>query len=443
MKFNNELNFKTPYKLENANNIKSIRINHNNNFSKKLSLSPNNIIKFSEKNNYKNNKRYSSLISAGYDISNNLLYKYPNNNNTYKRISERDENIFNNERNKINENRNIYEKVKRIRKAEYSDKIRNHLGGIIRGGSNFKNNFRNHINIDIEVDNLKINKSNNNKNEKYSNINYIHTEDNKDNFINISLNKRFNNNNIHNNTKLDLFRLLGESIFKKEEYSNIIRKINGSRLKNQREQKYKNFFNIVLYNCKQRNKEKENKIYPKFINDSFSENKKNENQNIDVTLSDSREKSYNISNNEESKIESKSSSSNSEEIQFENIENNNNEVDEKIESDNNEEVQNIESDINDEDENNSEIIDIDDEINENPVDDKIIENLPIAKLNDINKLSEENNKCTICFDAFNKENNIIYLPCIHFFHEDCIKKWFKKQNFCPICRYQITSEIIS
>lgn len=37
------------------------------------------------------------------------------------------------------------------------------------------------------------------------------------------------------------------------------------------------------------------------------------------------------------------------------------------------------------------------------------------------------------------ECEVVVLPCkAHFFHEECIGEWIKKQNACPICREDIT-----
>ena len=73
------------------------------------------------------------------------------------------------------------------------------------------------------------------------------------------------------------------------------------------------------------------------------------------------------------------------------------------------------------------------------LDHKIIENFPISKIKDINKLDEEKKKCLICLENFKIGENTIILPCIHIFHSNCIKKWMEKNNKCPICKYKIDS----
>jgi hypothetical protein len=49
-----------------------------------------------------------------------------------------------------------------------------------------------------------------------------------------------------------------------------------------------------------------------------------------------------------------------------------------------------------------------------------------------------NNNCAICLeelDHTNKENKIVILPnCEHYFHKRCIKKWFRSNQICPVCR---------
>ena len=46
----------------------------------------------------------------------------------------------------------------------------------------------------------------------------------------------------------------------------------------------------------------------------------------------------------------------------------------------------------------------------------------------------ENEKCMICLDDFVKNEKINQLKCFHKYHINCIKKWLKIQNFCPLCK---------
>ena len=68
------------------------------------------------------------------------------------------------------------------------------------------------------------------------------------------------------------------------------------------------------------------------------------------------------------------------------------------------------------------------------LDDKSIKNYPISKIHDISTLSEDKKKCLVCLENFKNGDYFITLPCIHIFHAECIKKWMKQQNFCPICK---------
>lgn len=77
-----------------------------------------------------------------------------------------------------------------------------------------------------------------------------------------------------------------------------------------------------------------------------------------------------------------------------------------------------------------------------PVDTKIVANLPENILKDISKLSTEKKKCLICLEEFIIGDKTIFLPCIHIFHAECIKKWLKNQNSCPICKLKISNENI-
>lgn len=45
--------------------------------------------------------------------------------------------------------------------------------------------------------------------------------------------------------------------------------------------------------------------------------------------------------------------------------------------------------------------------------------------------------CTICYDTYEQNNKIIKLPCEHYFHSECIKRWFVESNNCPLCKFNI------
>lgn len=50
------------------------------------------------------------------------------------------------------------------------------------------------------------------------------------------------------------------------------------------------------------------------------------------------------------------------------------------------------------------------------------------------KLMNSNYECSICFDL---KNDMIYTNCDHIFCKNCIDKWLKKTNTCPLCRKNI------
>ncbi|KAK7414247.1 hypothetical protein QQZ08_012550, partial [Neonectria magnoliae] len=51
--------------------------------------------------------------------------------------------------------------------------------------------------------------------------------------------------------------------------------------------------------------------------------------------------------------------------------------------------------------------------------------------------SDGKTECTICIDEMKQGETVIFLPCKHWFHEDCVVLWLKEHNTCPICRTPI------
>ena len=76
------------------------------------------------------------------------------------------------------------------------------------------------------------------------------------------------------------------------------------------------------------------------------------------------------------------------------------------------------------------------------LDEENIQAYPTSKIKDINKLTEDKKKCTICLEEYKNNDDSIILPCIHIFHAECIKKWMKSHKTCPICKLKINSNNI-
>lgn len=52
---------------------------------------------------------------------------------------------------------------------------------------------------------------------------------------------------------------------------------------------------------------------------------------------------------------------------------------------------------------------------------------------------DEAKSCAICLDEYRVNDPMVTLPCMHFFHRDCVKRWFQNQPNCPTCRCDIGS----
>ena len=49
----------------------------------------------------------------------------------------------------------------------------------------------------------------------------------------------------------------------------------------------------------------------------------------------------------------------------------------------------------------------------------------------------EQKSCSICLDDFVVGDKIIYLPCFHYYHSQCIEKWAHSSDKCPLCNTEI------
>merc|ERR1719217_246908 len=46
----------------------------------------------------------------------------------------------------------------------------------------------------------------------------------------------------------------------------------------------------------------------------------------------------------------------------------------------------------------------------------------------------EEQQCSICLEDFQSGELLTELPCRHFFHVECVAKWFQRSTRCPLCR---------
>ena len=50
-------------------------------------------------------------------------------------------------------------------------------------------------------------------------------------------------------------------------------------------------------------------------------------------------------------------------------------------------------------------------------------------------------KCPICLQKYKSADIIKEFPCKHIFHKNCIFRWLKSSNICPICKHDLSEEI--
>ncbi|GKU87636.1 hypothetical protein SLEP1_g2001 [Rubroshorea leprosula] len=63
--------------------------------------------------------------------------------------------------------------------------------------------------------------------------------------------------------------------------------------------------------------------------------------------------------------------------------------------------------------------------------------LPIKKRRRGNDVPGFTKECIICLEDFWSDEEVVRMPCKHFFHGDCIVRWLRKSHLCPLCRYPL------
>ncbi|KAI1304555.1 hypothetical protein F5Y03DRAFT_173384 [Xylaria venustula] len=72
-----------------------------------------------------------------------------------------------------------------------------------------------------------------------------------------------------------------------------------------------------------------------------------------------------------------------------------------------------------------------------PATENAIASLPKKKLNEEMLGPDLKGECTICIDEVKVGDEVVVLPCRHWFHEECASLWLKQHNSCPVCRAAI------
>ena len=49
-------------------------------------------------------------------------------------------------------------------------------------------------------------------------------------------------------------------------------------------------------------------------------------------------------------------------------------------------------------------------------------------------------ECSICLMEVSEGQDTILLPCGHMFHDNCVTKWLKIHNTCPLCRFELPTD---
>lgn len=59
-----------------------------------------------------------------------------------------------------------------------------------------------------------------------------------------------------------------------------------------------------------------------------------------------------------------------------------------------------------------------------------------GKLMNIPELDNDHT-CCICYEDYEQKDKLMLLPCKHYYHEYCIKRWLQQNNTCPKCRVHV------
>ena len=393
-----------------------------------------------EENLRYNNININQMINSGNKYNNNL-YKFNNSNNIKKFNPSLD----------LNKNIQYHKSYYIFGKGQKSKRPKenniNHMGNKFKNSyyniNRFKNKNQNN-NINSIQNDLHINLMNNKLEEIKEKRRIVHKKKDillkmyNDEEIKIEEEEKINREEEikeeeRRKKEKDRKRRLGEDNKKKKQDElnkfNVGNSLNGFRFSNNNNISNHSTNKIINANHNIANSHN-NQNYRKMKNNiSYNTNNTNNSNNslnyYDLNYNPFRNNNYsNINSNEiiNSIIDE------DENINFENLDNFMNEVDNILNEYNHIRVE-IENLINNLNEKNKNKV--------GPIDKKLLDKLIIKKIEDIDQLHEESKKCIICLEDFINNDIVIYLPCFHVFHKICLIKWIKRHATCPLCKLNI------
>jgi len=81
-----------------------------------------------------------------------------------------------------------------------------------------------------------------------------------------------------------------------------------------------------------------------------------------------------------------------------------------------------------------------DDNNDAPV--NCIKTIRYKKSSSFRKANCGNERCTICLEDFNKNEEIQLAPCNHGYHKECLANWLTVKSSCPMCQARLRNEHI-
>ncbi|KAM9415035.1 E3 ubiquitin-protein ligase RNF115 isoform 2-T4 [Salvelinus alpinus] len=67
-----------------------------------------------------------------------------------------------------------------------------------------------------------------------------------------------------------------------------------------------------------------------------------------------------------------------------------------------------------------------------PAEKEMISSLPTVNISQ--EQTDSRLECPVCREEYSVGESVKQLPCLHYFHSDCIVPWLKLHDTCPVCR---------